>query len=122
MPKLLIEAGSVTGELVDFITNELDDEEIDSIVVDRKLAEPSDLANEPITLAVTLTTVGVTTIVVIARLIERWMETRRQTTMMKIVAEGFEKSDSAGKALAKIAERHSAISVAYRLPEVPKTK
>lgn len=110
--KLLLEAGPETEDLVRYVTGELDDTTLDELEIDRKPAESHGLANELITSAVIIT-LGTATVSVVARLIERWLEIRRQTDVLKIVAAGFAQSDEAGRALADLAKKHSEVSVAY---------
>lgn len=117
MATLWIDAGEKTGSLVDFITNELDDDTLDQTEVDREIDPTTKLASEPITLTVTFT-LSVTTAIAIARIVERWLETDRQIRTMKLVADGFKQSDEAGKALAKLADKHTSISIAYGPPSI----
>ena len=117
MATIWIEAGDQTGELVDYLTSQVDDNTLDSIDVKRQIAPVSGLASEPVTVAVTLT-LSTATVIVVARVIERWLENQRQAQAMKAVVDGFDKSEAAGKALAGLASKHAQISLSYGLPPV----
>ncbi|MGC3986594.1 MAG: hypothetical protein QM777_18720 [Pseudorhodoferax sp.] len=116
LPRLTIDAGAETEDLLQFVTRELDDATLDGIDIER-VAVPSDkLATEPLTAAATLA-LATTAVITVARLIERWMEMHRQTAHLKIVAQGFAQSDEAGKALAKIAESHAKVALSFGAPK-----
>lgn len=112
MSTIELSADDHTEELVQYILNSIDESTLESMEVDRQIQRPQGLASEPVTIAVTLTlaTVGVSAVV---RLIERWMEHRRQMCALRIVASGFEVSEEAGKQLAKLAEAHAGVSVSF---------
>jgi len=121
MPKVLIDAADHTEELAQFIAHGLDDETLDGIQFDRQLAETEGLASEPITMAVVLTLSPIAAAVVV-RLIERWLENRRQKGALRLVLEAFSKSDEAGKAVAQLAERHAKISIIHGPVSLPSAK
>ena len=118
MATLEFEAGADTEDLLQFIMKELKDEEVDAIEVKREVAKADNLATEPLTIAVTLLT-SAPLIIAVGRIIERWMENRNQVKHLHLVAEGFEISDKAGKALADLAKVHAKVSIEYRLPTGP---
>jgi hypothetical protein len=112
MVKLHLDAGDQTEELLSFLTNELDDATLDTIEVERRAVKSEKLATEPFTAAATLT-LATTTVVVIGRLIERWLENRRQIEHLHVVAEGFSQSDEAGKALSALSKESFKVSISY---------
>jgi len=118
MAMLRFEAGDNTEELLQYVLDGLDQDLIDQMSVDRDLEEMSGLASEPITTAVTIT-VATTSILAITRLIERWLEHKRQLDTLRIVADGFRQSDEVGKSLASLAAKHSAVSISYGLMKEP---
>src|SRR6266404_3186120 len=103
MPKLLIEAGDDTENLLQFITSELDDQTLDQIEVQRSVAKPENLATEPLTIAAALVLTP-PLVIVVGRIIERWLENRNQLAHLKIVAEGFNQSDEAGRSLTDLSK------------------
>jgi hypothetical protein len=121
MAQLILSADTDTENLVGFITGELDNTVLDSLEVSRDLERAPDLAREPVTVAVTLT-LSTVQVVVIARLIERWLAQRHELKVLKIVAEGFQQSSEAGKAMAEVAKKYSAVAVSYGLPRIPPTE
>lgn len=112
MPRLLIDAGHSTEELAQFIAHRLDDETLDEIKFERKLAETEGLASEPITTTLVLTLSPIAAAVVV-RLMERWLEINRQERNLKLVLDGFSVSDEAGKAAAQVALRHADVSITH---------
>ncbi len=121
MATLEIDAGRRTEDLLQFITAEVDDATLDAIGVERRPMKAGTLASEPFTAAATLT-LATGLVVAVGRIIERWLEKQRQLEQLKLVAAGFEQSDEAGKALAKLSEKNAAVSIAYRLPATPAPK
>jgi hypothetical protein len=121
MATLEIDAGRRTEDLLQFITAELDDETLDAIGVERRPMKGGTLASEPFTASAMLT-LAAAGVVAVGRIIERWLEKQRQLEQLKLVAEGFKQSDEAGKALAKLSEKHAAVSIAYRLASAPAPK
>jgi hypothetical protein len=119
MTKLELKAGDQTEELLRFITNELDDEVLDTIEIEREGLRSDKLATEPLTVAATLT-LATTTVVIIGRLIERWLENKKQIDQLDIVAEGFKQSDEAGKALSVLAKMNAKVSIAYGILKPPR--
>lgn len=113
MPTITLDAGHDTEALLHEITTNIDDQTLDQIDVSRIPAESLALATEPLTLAATLT-MSTALIPVVARLIERWLENRNQLEHLKIIAEGFRQSDSAGMALADVSKAHAKVSIEYR--------
>jgi hypothetical protein len=128
MATLQVACDADTEELVQFILDclekdELDDlerKEVDDIEVVRKSEPTTGLSGEPLTIAATIT---LATILVprVARIIERWMEHRQQLKELDIVAKGFARSDKEGIELARVAAAHAKVSISYALERSPKT-
>lgn len=117
MASISISAGENTEDIIQYITQELSDEELDCIDVERDFEKVTGLASEPLT-TTAIVTLGSLSIISISRLIERWMENKRQTETLRIVAEGFNQSSEAGIALEKIAKKHSNVSLTYKLATI----
>ena len=115
MPTIHIDAGAQTEDLIQYITSELDDATLDQIEIHREVVKSGNLATEPLT-AAALLTLATTTVVVVARIIERWLESQKQLEQLAIVAKGFKQSDQAGQALADVSKTFSKVSVAYGMP------
>jgi uncharacterized protein YfeS len=116
MYKLRLNAGENTETLLQFITSELDDEILDEMEVQREYIGTSKLVSEPITAAVAFTTISVTGMIMIARLVERWLEAERQRKSLEILADTALKNTEAGKVLAGAVEKHSDVALKYELP------
>jgi len=114
MPTIRIDAGDQTEDLLLFITSQLDDATLDEIDIQREGVKSDNLATEPFTAAATLA-LATTAIVSVSRIIERWLENRRQLEHLHIIANGFTKSDEAGRALSDVSKAHAKVSVAYGL-------
>lgn len=115
MPTLHIDAGERTEELLQYVTAALDDATLDEVEVRRESVRPGNLATEPLTIAATLA-LGTTAVVAVARIVERWLENQRQLEHLRIVAQGFERSDAAGAALADLGKAHAVVSIRYGMP------
>ncbi len=115
MPNIRIDAGVQTETLLQFITNELDDATLDKIEIQREIVKSDNLATEPLTATATLA-LATTSLILVTRIIERWMENQKQNTQLMIVAEGFKQSDEAGKELAKLSKNYSKVSISYGMP------
>lgn len=107
-----IEAGEQTEDLLQFVLSQIDDQMLDTIEIDREVAPQSGLASEPITTTILLTLAS-TAVIAISRLIERWMEERRQLREISVVAEGFSQSSEEGRALTELARSHSQVMVSF---------
>lgn len=121
MATLILEAGENTEELLQFITSEMDDATLDKIDVHRDVVKPDNLATEPLTIAATLT-LSTTLVIIVGRIIERWLENQRQLDHLRIVAAGFKESDEAGNGLAQVSKAHAAVSISYGLPKTVQKK
>lgn len=121
MATLYLEAGSRTEDLLTFITTELDDDVLDQVEIDRQGLKSDRLATEPVTIAATLT-LATTTVVIVGRIIERWLENDRQLEQLRLVATGFERSDEAGRALAALGKENAKVAVTYALPSAARQR
>ena len=121
MATLFLEAGKNTEELLQFITSEIDDSTLDKIELHREVVKPDNLATEPLTIAATLA-LSTTLVITVGRIIERWLENRKQLDHLRIVADGFKESDEAGKGLAQVSKAHAAVSISYGLPKIIQKK
>ena len=107
---LLLSAGDdLTEDLVGYITKELSDEELDQIDVHRELDRRDDLASEPITIACLI---GASSAVAVAvgRIVERWLETKRQEEQINLTMTAYKESPEAGKAVAGIVRTHAGVA------------
>jgi hypothetical protein len=121
MPTLYLDAGSRTEDLLAFLTSELDDETLDAIEIERQGLKSDRLATEPVTIAATLT-LATTAVVVVGRIIERWLENQRQLDQLRVVANGFDQSDVAGKTLAALGKANARVAVSYGMPSAPRQR
>jgi hypothetical protein len=117
-PTIRIEAGGQTEELIQFMLDELGDEG-DDIDVEREHAPANGVASEPITTAFVVGGLGFVGIITLGRVIEKWLENRRQKDALVLVLLGFSVSDEAGKAIAELAAKHKGIAVKHGIPMVP---
>ena len=121
MPTLVLDAGRHTEDLLAFLTNELDNDTLDQIEIERQGLKSDKLATEPVTIAATLT-LATTAVVVVGRIIERWLENQRQLDQLRVVATGFNQSDEAGKALAALGKENAKVAVTYGMPSTPRQR
>lgn len=115
MQTIRIEAGDQTEYLVQFVTNNLDDETLDGIELSREVDKPFGLVSEPITTAVILT-LGPPAIIAVGRLLERLLEARRQLQTLTIIAQATT-DDETRRLLTDLAKAHAQVAVSYSLPE-----
>ena|SRR5437868_7348565 len=118
MSKILLTAGVNTEELLQYVMTQLDDKILDKVKVERSVEDPSGLASEPVTAAVLLTLAPIAAAAIL-RIIERWMENRRQLANIQLVLDGFTISDEAGKAAAALVAKHSDISLKHGPAAIP---
>lgn len=121
MPTLVLDAGHQTEDLLAFLTNELDNDTLDQIEIERQGLKSDKLATEPVTIAATLT-LATTAVVVVGRIIERWLENQRQLEQLRVVATGFDRSDEAGKALAALGKENAKVAVTYGMPSAQRQR
>lgn len=115
MARLEIRVGRRTEDLLQFLTSDLSDAELDTVDIQREQEKSDKLATEPFTVAATLT-LSTSLVIALGRVIERWIEKQNQLEHLEIVAEGFRISDEAGKGLTRLSEKHATVSIQYRLP------
>lgn len=111
---LALAAGELSEDLIRFVTAELDDEVLDEVDVYRVLDRQDDLASEPITIAVVLG-LGTAATYSVGRIVERWIEKKRQHENIELVIEAYKVAPEAGRIVADLARNHSEVSVAYPL-------
>jgi hypothetical protein len=116
MSQLEISAGEHTEELLKFILDELGDEHIDEVDVKREIRRGDPLAGEAITTAVLLT-LGPMLIIATTRIIEKWLENRRQEQGMETTIKAYGLSKDAGAAVHELAITHANVTV-QALPEL----
>ncbi len=115
-PKICISFGEETETLLQELLDEIDDDMLDNLSIDRKLKESEGLAGEPITTGAIITA-GTVVLSAILRLIERYLEEKRQHRDMKIVAEGFKTHPDLGAMLADIAKKNADVSISHGIAE-----
>ncbi len=99
-----------TEALVNFIFNGLSDEEADQVKLDRIVPEGGGVARELVTTGAVLTFVSALA-VPIFRLVERWMEERRQDAARRFIYEAATENPEALKILADLEKLHSNVIV-----------
>src|SRR4051794_6591778 len=109
---LLLSAGEHTEELARFITEGLSDDELDQVDVWRDIERRDDLAAEPLTVAL-LIGVGGTVAVTVGRIIERWLENRRQRQQVELAITAYGVSNEAGKEVVGLLRAHARVSLKY---------
>jgi hypothetical protein len=102
-----------TESLVNFIFQNLPDDVVDQIDLTRLSPEAGGVAREPVTTAAILT-FGSVLSVQIFRLIEKWMEQKRQQQAVTLIYEASKNGDSeAVKVLADLEKRHTDLSIKF---------
>ena len=110
--ELKLQAGEETEDLLKFILDDLPNETLDEIDVERTQARAHGLASEPITTAVVLT-LGPPLVKRVCKLIDKWLEHRREERQMQLVLTAYERSPEIGAALADLAGKHADVAIAY---------
>jgi len=122
MSTLKLSYDDQTEELLKFILDQLDETALDSIEVDREFSEPEGLASEPITVGVILTLSPVI-IVTVGRLVERWMENKRQEKQIEELRKAFAESNKTGRAIQELMISQNTVSATFGpLPPIPNGK
>jgi hypothetical protein len=119
--ELVFKAGDLTEDLISYIADELAKQDVnmlDEVEIGRELHRPDALAGEPITIAVLLVCGTTAATIEVGRIVERWLENRRQREQIKLTIEAFKLSDKAGEAVAGIAEKNADTELT-KLPEPP---
>ncbi|MDM7175244.1 hypothetical protein QUH50_25515 [Klebsiella variicola] len=119
MRQLILSMNEGTEDLWQYILENISDSALDEIEVDRDIKDPSSLASEPVTAALILSLSSLTAATIL-RLVERWMENKKQHEQLEIVLRGFSISDEARKAAASLAQKHADVSIKYGLPGLPR--
>jgi hypothetical protein len=119
MSQLEISVGEYTEDLLQFVLKELGDEHIDEIEVERQTERKDPIASEPITTSVVITLAPML-IIATARIIEKWIEARRQTLNHEMILKGYALSKEAGDAIRKLATVHANVTV-QDVPELKTT-
>jgi hypothetical protein len=114
--QLMLQAGPDTEELVSFITRNLDDDVLDTIDVERITAGEA-LASEPITTAA-LMYLSPVAVYAVLRLLEKWMEARRQADVRESIIATWAVDPKLGKALARLETTHAGVVVKQGMPDV----
>jgi hypothetical protein len=125
------ENGEDTEDLISYVVAELADPKInllvqadpkvnllDEVEIDRQLHRPDDMAGEPITIGVLVVCGTVTATIAVGRIVERWMENKRQEKQIKLTIAAFTTSEAAGKAVAEIAKKNAGTELT-KLPKIP---
>jgi hypothetical protein len=112
--RFTLEAGEDTSDLDQFVFQQADLPPIDELVVKREFSRPDGLASEPITVTVIIGAAA-TTAVVIGRIVERWLENRRQREAVRVIVEVARELPELAEQLIKLEREHSRVSVSYRL-------
>jgi hypothetical protein len=112
MAQIKLMAGDDTEDLISFVANELPPELLDAMEIERIHAEDIQVASEPITVGALISLTSVAAIAV-TRLLEKWIENRREREHMNLVVRAFGVSDEAGRALAELARKHADVSISY---------
>jgi hypothetical protein len=108
--QLELSAGADTERLLSFITNELEESDLDSMEVDRTFEAVEGLATEPVTVAAIITASGAI-VATIATLVAKWPESRRQKETIQLLIKGYKESPAAGDAILKLATSHAGVRV-----------
>lgn len=117
---LTLAAGELSEDLISFVAAELDDEMLDGVDIYRVMERRDDLASEPITIAI-VCGLGATAIVAVGRIIERWLENKRQRETIELTIHAYKISAEAAQIIAGIALKHAEVSVSYSLNSLPLT-
>lgn len=97
-------------DLLQFITHELSDEELDDLELEREQAPTSGFAGEPATIAAVIT-VSVSLTIAVTRLIERWLEKKSEEKQISLLIHAFTISPEAGAAVLALGQKYSDIAL-----------
>lgn len=115
--KLGFSVGDDTEVLLQEILEQLEEDELlGEINVTRELEDSDGLAGEPITIGVVVFG-GVAALSAILRVVERWLEHKHQKELLKVVAEGFERSPELANELIKLMKKYADVSLSYGIAE-----
>lgn len=114
--QLFLNAGDETESLLNFITSNLEDKELDQIDVERVYPAGS-LASEPITISAAVF-LSASAIYSVTRLLEKWLEKRRQGDVRRDLLIYWDKDPDLGKKLCELEKVHSSVVVKQGMPDV----
>lgn len=111
MEKISLKCGSDTESLIRYIAENLSDEQLDAIEIDKELGPVSGVAAEPITIGALITLTPIITIQIV-RLIERWLENKRQDAHNKLmIGIAGKVSEDSMKALVELITSNNRVSL-----------
>lgn len=110
--QVALSAGDKTEALVNFIFNEMSDDLVDQIKLDRITPADGGVAREFITTGAILTFAPALGIPIF-RLIERWLETNRQREQTKLICEASKEDKALMRVLADLEKKHSDVMIKY---------
>lgn len=113
---IYFKAGRYTEPLLQEILKGFDDVALDTIEIDRTIHKANGLASEPVIIAAAITATPIL-ISAITRIIERWMENRKEREAMQLTIEAYKVSREAGDALKEISKKNADVAIAYKLTE-----
>jgi len=119
--KIGISLGDSTDNFLEGLFEQIDDQVLDELQVERELQSSYGLAGEPITVGAVITG-GTVVISAVLRLIERYLEHKQQLKMATLVAEGFAAQPELGAILAEIAKKNAEVSIRYGIAREAWTK
>lgn len=120
MSQLEISAGEHTEDLWQFIQQELSDEQLDEIEIERVLNRESAVASEPITTTIILV-IGPVLVTAIARSVEKWIDIRRERGQQEMLIKAYGLSAEAGQSMQKLMSLQAKVNVQL-LPELKPEK
>jgi hypothetical protein len=112
--KLYLE-GPNTRDLVTFIARNLDDDLLDNIDI-QEINRQDSVASEPFMVAAVLT-LGTAGIYAVARLMEKWIENRRQEEARHDISTAWDKDPELGKELTRLEKTFGSIVVKQGMPD-----
>lgn len=112
---LTLAAGELSEDLISFVAAELDDEMLDGVDIHRVMERRDDLASEPITISIVLGLSTAAAVAAVGRIVERWIEKKRQLEHLKVIMEAYKVGPEAAQILAELARAHAEVSISYPL-------
>ena len=108
--KLQLSAEDETEDMINFVFRELPDEIVDQIELERLSPEGGGVARELITTAAILT-FSSTLALPVFRLIEKWMENKREERSLELIYRAAQENPSVVKILADLEKHHADVAV-----------
>jgi hypothetical protein len=115
---IVIGAGDLTEDLVSFVTATLADDVLDAVDVGRELDRQNNFASEPITIAAILICTT-SAVIEIGRIVETWLENKREDDQTRLVIEAYTASPEAGAAVERAVTGHAKVAETRKLPQHP---